>query len=319
MRQGWLGMCCSLDQAAGNFILADIPLSGSDPQKIHVKGIYDHAPKSYGEYFTRAFQRIELFEKIAEIVDESFHLLNSWKPILQQPIILSCTNPMVYQTLHELHHSAHCIEHVLHSFCFLGDVVRISRGIFFQDQQGNHLNLLRSASRICHATAHCFATIDFLNHLKLTSFNQFGNVFKYTHLISTAGFALWTISLLWEYHQGQVDDQFNDDMHIHLGGCLFEASHFLEEMEISSPTLGLIVGKVGALAGIIHAYSIIKRLSPKDSEEIEFDIPKAKLHLKEQGFCHTAFSPHCSGITCHPVIGLNIECAPLRKKKNKKT
>lgn len=302
-------MCCSLDLAVGKFILKEISLE-DDASKVHVKGIYDHAPKTLTERFTRYFQRIEALEKIAEIVDESFHLF--------QPIFQRHTNPMVYQTLHDLHHSAHCIEHILHSFCFLGDLVKISSGKFFKDQEGNSLSYLRCASRICHVTAHCFATVEFLNHLKLTSLNQFEKNFKYKHLMSTVGFALWTVSLFWQRYQGEVNDQFDDDMNIHLGGCLFEASHFLDEMEILSPTLGFIVGKVGALAGVIHAWSVVQRLKQKDSEEIEFDIPKVKFPQGEQELSHTAFSEECKGITCHPLNGLKI-CAPCPSpKKGKK-
>lgn len=302
-------MCCSLDQASGKFILTQISLKDDDAQKIHVKGLYDHAPKSVAERFTRFFQRLESFEKIAEIADESFHLL---KPIFQR-----CTNVITYQTLHDLHHSAHCIEHVLHSFCFLGDIVRISSGKFFQDQEGSQLSYLRCASRVCHATAHCFATLDFLDHLKLVSLSQFEKSFKYAHLISTLGFSLWTVSLLWQRYQGKDNDQFDDDMNIHLGGCLFEASHFLEEIEVLSPNIGFIVGKVGALAGIIHAWSVIQRLSPKDSEIIEFDIPKEKMTDK-QSFCHIAYSEACKSIKCHETVDFKNFCKPVKPIKNKK-
>lgn len=277
-------MCCPLDQLNGNFIVQAVAFEKSEDDQcdtMHLKGIYDRTPHSLTERISRYFQRLELLEKIAEIADETFHLFNN--------IFQRYTNLMVYQTLRNLHHGAHDIEHVLHSFCFLGDLVRLASGNFFKDQQGEQLDKLRSLSRICHAVAHCFATAGFLTELKVLPSNQYEKIFKYAPFLSTLGYALWTVCLIWERHQGIVNDQFEEDMCIHLGGCIFEAVHVAEEIDHLSPSIENAMGKIGSLAGIIHAWCVVQRLMPKDQEHIDakFNLPEEDDHEEEDQ------SPHC--------------------------
>lgn len=272
-------MCCPLDQANGKFIVHAVAFERSEDDQddiMHLRGAYDRTPHSMGERICRYFQRIELLEKIAEIADETFHLFDT--------IFERYSSLIVYQTLRNFHHGAHDIEHVLHSFCFLGDVARLFSGTFFKDQQGKRLNYLRSLSRICHAVAHCFATAEFLNKLKILPLNQFEKMVKYATLLSTLGYALWTASLIWERHQGHANEHFAEDMCIHLGGCVFEAVHLCEGRDVLSPSLENALGKVGSLAGMIHAWCVVQRLMPKDQEEIEveFILPEEDDHSEEE-------------------------------------
>jgi hypothetical protein len=276
-------MCCPLDQLSGKFIVQAVAFEKCEEDQddiMHLKGIYDRSPNSFAERISRYFQRIELLEKIAEIADESFHLFHN--------VFQRYTNLMVYQTLRNLHHGAHDIEHVLHSFCFIGDAVRLFSGSFFKDQQGVQLGYLRSLSRICHAVAHCFTTAEFLTEMQLLP-NKFEKTFKHATLLSTLGYALWVASLIWDRHQGKVNEQFAEDMCIHVGGCIFEAVHVAENMNVLSSSLDDAIGKVGSLAGIIHAWCVVQRLMPKDQEDIdvEFNLPEEDDHPEEER------SPHC--------------------------
>ena len=302
-------MCCSsLDSVIGRFFPEKITLEKSEEgDVIHVKGMYDRAPSSGYGRFSRYLQRLELCEKIAEIVDESFHLM--------QPLLQQYTNAMVYQTLRNLHHGAHTFEHVLHPFCVLGDGLRLLSGTFFTDQEGKRLNQLCMLSRICHAVAHCFATADFLHKLQLCSLERYEKIFKYAAFLSTLGHALWAISLIWQRYQGEENEWFTEEMGIHLGGCLFEAVHVVEGMGSLSPAFDSIVGKIGSLAGVIHAWCVVQLLMPKDRESIEFELtlPEKEKEIdndSEDGITqkscspncfHVAYTRNCWGITCHPV------------------
>jgi hypothetical protein len=305
MQQGWQIMCCPLDQLSGKLIIQAVAFEKKNDDHddiMHLKGFYDRTPNSLTERILRYFQRIELLEKIMEIGDESFHLLNT--------VFQRYTNLMVYQTLRNLHHGAHDIEHVLHSFCFLGDVARLFSGKFFQDQQGKRLDYLRCLSRICHAVAHCFATAQFLSELKLLPLNQFEKTLKSANLLSALGYAMWTASLVWERYQGKANEQFAEDMGIHLGGCVFEAVHVIEEIEGLSPSLDYTLSKVGSLAGIIHAWCVVHRLMPQDQEEIEveFTLPEEQDHPEEDS------SPHCHHHHHHHMHEHNVRYYQVKGK-----
>jgi hypothetical protein len=266
-------MCCPLDQINGRFIVQAIAWEEDQKSKediLHLKGVYDSTPATFSDRISRYFQRLELAEKIAEIVDETFHLF--------QPIFQRYTNAQVYQTLRELHHGSHDIEHLLHSFCFLGDLNRMLSGHFFeyQDPDRTQLDYLRSISRVCHAVAHLFATAQFLNELKLCSLGKVENVVKYAPLFSLVGYGLWTISLVWQHHQGVVNDQFASDLSIQLGGFLFEACSITKEME-STASYASLLGKAGSIAGIIHAWFVVQRLMPNDKIDVatQFVMPSS--------------------------------------------
>ena len=130
-------MCCSLDQIPGRLVINSV---GVEKNKMHLRGTIDHSPNSLADRLLLIFQRLELFEKIAEIADESFHLFGS--------LLQSIASAAIYQTCRNLHHAAHDIEHVLHSFCFLGDLSRIFTGRYleYSEDKKNHelkLNVLR--------------------------------------------------------------------------------------------------------------------------------------------------------------------------------
>jgi hypothetical protein len=283
-------MCCPLYQVSGELRVQAVAFKKNDKDEdvVHLKGIYDNTPKTLGDRISRYFQRLELLEKMAEIADECFHLFNS--------VLRRYTNPIVYQTLCNLHHGSHDIEHLLHSFCFLGDVTRLITDKFFEyrDHKRTQLNYLRTLSRICHATAHLFATAEYLHELKLCSLDKFERFFKYTALISTLGYALWTISLIWQRYQEEINEQFASDVCIHLGGCVFEGIHLVDTIDAFS-SYSTILNKVGAVAGIVHAWCVVQRLMPKDTEELTAQFVKPKENgAEEDSSEEEKSSPHCN-------------------------
>lgn len=280
-------MCCHLDQVHGKFIFKGGAFEENENGEkfYHVRGIYDRTPQTLADRISRWFLRLELLEKIAEIADECFHAFGF--------IFQRYTSAIVYQMLHNLHNGAHDIEHVLHSFCFLGDLARLLTGKFFEYQDEEHTQLAywRSTSRVCHAVAHCFATAEFLHELKLLSLDRFEKTFKYASLFSALGYILWTISLIWQRSReieidlpNKKNDNFVADMIIHGGGFLFEAIHLTKAMNFLTPYSSHL-SQAAAIAGMIHACFVVQRLMPEDSEMIDF-------HINEKDFSHSHEHTH---------------------------
>lgn len=268
-------MCCSLDQINGKLIIQTIAIEKNDKSKakaLCLKGIYDRSPKTLADRMTRFFQNLELLEKIAEIVDEFFHLFGS--------TFQRYTNLMVYQNLRHLHHAAHDIEHVIHNFCLAGDITSIfnRKFIMYHDHKCTQIDYLRTISRVCHTTAHFFASAQFLHELKLCSLDRFEKAFKYGAIFNALGYILTTISLVWQKHKGIANDQFSSELGIHLGGSLFEMIHLANRISTLAH-YGPQLNKLAAFAGIIHAWNVVQRLMPKDKEEfaVHLELPEDEL------------------------------------------
>lgn len=289
-------MCCPLDQIHGKIIIqtATFEKNGENKQKtLCLKGIYDRTPKTLGDRISRFFLHLELLEKMAEIADEFFHLFG--------PIFQRFTNLMVYQTFRQLHHASHDIEHVLHTFCVAGDITSILNRKFckYHDHECTQIDYLRTLSRICHTTAHFFATAQFLHELKLCSLDKFEKNFKYGAVFSALGYSLWTISLVWKRHQGIANDQFSSEMGIHLGGGLFETIHLSNRIGFLAPYSSYL-NKIAALAGIIHAGFVVQHLMPKDQEEfsVHHILPEEELDLDDMQL----LSPHHHDEHCFNAV-----------------
>lgn len=282
-------MCCPLNHVNGKLVIQAIAFEETEEPKekiCHLQGIYDHTPLTLADRVFRFFQRLELIEKIAEIADESFHLFGK---ILQR-----FTSVLVYQTLRNLHHASHDIEHVLHSFCFLGDLSRLITGKFFEyhDKERLQPDYLRSTAAVCHAMSHMLSTATFLSEHKLAQFGRFEKMFKYAAAFNALGYAIWTASLIWRRHQGIVKDQFASDLCIHFGGCLFEALPLTQSISTFTPHASGI-NKMAAIAGIIHAWSVVQRLMPQDREEVagQFAVPEEDI-LEDSPHDHSHHEPH---------------------------
>lgn len=254
-------MSCCLDHNHPNLRVDEIAYDGAN-KEFSVKGVVDRTPSDRITRFSRVLQWMDLIEKIAEIADESFHL---FKKVLENHASVE-----IYNKLRNLHHAAHEIEHMLHAFCFLGDITRILSGKFleYRDREHTNVDYLRTAARICHAVAHFCASLQFLSDLNLFKSSRFDQAMKFVPLISATGYALWTATLLWRRYQGEENKHFKSDIGIYLGGFLFEAIPLTKEIAaLASYTAG--INKLSAIAGIIHAGSLAARLMPQDREKVK--------------------------------------------------
>lgn len=272
-------MCCPLDQVQGKL---DITVSVKN-NTYHAKGVYDCGPKTLTDRIFRTFQRMELIEKMAEIVDESFHLLGS--------TFQRYANTNLYEIFRDMHHASHNIEHLLHATCFLSDLFRMVTGRFLEygDHEKKKIDYLRTASRVFQATGHFLATIDYLTERQLVKPNRLTPLTAYLSLFSATGYSLWLISLIWRRHQGKANDRFSSDVAIHLGGFLFEALPLTKKMA-SFASFGSVINKMTAVAGIVQAGCVVDRLMPQDRVVVKAhgtlsDQP-LKEHSHKAGECH---------------------------------
>lgn len=276
-------MCCPFDKIPVNFTPTGLAIEGGKGEKVcYVKGVIDRSPKTLGDRFVRFFQSLEWIEKIAEIADESFHLLGTF---FQQ-----YAPQQVYHSLQNLHHNAHDIEHLLHAACFFGDLSRLLTGKFleYSDAERKQIHYLRSTARVCHAVSHFFATTAFLTEQRLISLGKLENFAALRSLFSILGYGIMAISLIWDRCKREVKgDAFGSDLVIHVSGLLFESVPYLKKLKPLA-SLSSVIGKAGALAGIVHAWLVAQRLGSKDREEVigSFILPTKNLQDSYQKCDH---------------------------------
>lgn len=259
-------MCCPLDQVHGRANIQDIEFDPTT-NSVKLRGTLDRSPLTVSDHVFRFFQRLELTEKIAEIADESFHLVGS--------LLKEVTSVKVFQTLRGLHDAAHDIEHTLHAVCFLGDLSRLCTGRFFHDHHKKFIGYDYSAARVCHAVSHLFAFIQVLGEHKLLKVKRFEHILAYSKLFTALGFAIWTAALIWRRHKGEKNENFGADLAIHLGGFCFEAipvAKLVSGMDEYVP----YINKLSALAGIVHAWFVVDRLMPPDNEKFKIKLDRSK-------------------------------------------
>lgn len=226
---------------------------------VKVQGNIDRTPKTTGENIFRWFQRMELVEKIGEIADESFHLfgafLQAYAPIL------------IYRTAHNIHHAAHEIEHLLHSFCFFGDVTVLLSGNYFIDENGDQLHSLLLLARITHTFSHFLAFLSFMEEHQLAPLGRLEKILKIRSLFSVIGYALTLIYIISKRNEEKIKKHLYSELGIHLGGFLFYA--------IPLTTSSSALKSLTALAGIIHAWASANRLMMQDQEKVkgELELP----------------------------------------------
>lgn len=269
-------MCCPLDHYQGRFSLTE---GNCNVNSVKIKGEIHFSPQNFSGRCIQLFQRIELAEKIAEIVDESFHLFSSLLKIY--------TSSKVFEYLKEMHHAAHHLEHGLHSICFIGDVVRILSGRFIERNSHGKVEYLKTIARVLHTFSHFLATASFLADLKFCSLGALEPAIKFQKLISSVAYGIWTGTLIGNYFFSKhVNKQFFSDMAVHGGGCLFEGLNFVKELNLSS----LNLSKGAAVAGLVHAWSVANRLVP-DRAKLNVTLRNNNGILVTEDSLH---GPHCT-------------------------
>lgn len=270
-------MCCPINQSQGHFLVKSTEISHG---QILVKGKVELSPKNTIDKVLHCLKQLEIAEKIAEIVDETFHFFGSF--------IKPYASVEIYDYLKGLHDGAHHLEHGLHAFCFIGDVVRIIKGNYVEKNHG-HIDYVRTASRVMHTVSNFFATSRFLSELKVISLGRFNAYLKYTNLISAIGFTLWTASLLWKrFVSRQHDHNFSSNLAIHGAGGLFEGLNFVKQLDMPNETYRY-VSKTAAFFGIIHAWTLVSRLAPSSISIEPFRVSK---NLPVKAIKHDHETPH---------------------------
>jgi|GEM_PF-2732803 len=294
-------MCCLAPSTIGTFVVTKFHkiVEEADKKIFHFEGFYNRTPAAPADRLLYFFERLELVEKIAEIADECFHLFGS--------LCKRYANAEVYQTLSHLHHGAHHIEHVLHSFCFLHDVIHFVRFLSHlcghdDDIIVNPFTYLSLLARISYAFAHFLATIQFLDSLKLCRGGALGSLFKYAPIMIAIGDSLSITSLIWQCYEKinrqdeekdkdqEKEEQLISNIFIYLSGLLFEILPFAKNM-YSFTRYSLFMTKAASIAGIIHAWFIVQRLT-ENKIIAKFEEIEGKLKL----VCNTGHHDRCDHI-----------------------
>lgn len=287
-------MCCPLEQIPARFTVQSVAVQTDKPNKpkiIYVKGIVDRRPSDLLGRLLLYCNHMERLEKIAEIVDEFFHLF-------QNALEKHCSFK-IYEYLEDLHHAAHHIEHTLHSFCFIGDILRIISGNFliYQNNHRKKIDLLRSMARICHATAHFFATTNFLFELDIINLSKLRRGVKFIPVFGSVGYGIVIISLIWECCKNKSNSQFKSDLTVHLSGLVFDAIPIIKGLKCLP--LNPLINKLSALSGIVHAWAVINRLFPfQDHFSTKFYLPR---EMEIKTVSKTNEKSHCSHFDHHHV------------------
>jgi hypothetical protein len=252
-------MCCPLDKQHTHFhsITVTSHVDGSGEPQWEVSGTVDHTPQSIREKSIRAFQNLEVIEKIAEFTEQFFHFI-------EIPLKRFASLPL-YEALHKLHHNAHEIEHFLHAACFLGDILCIltCNYLQYEDPGKTRLDYTRTAARLSHTTAHFFATAAYLSKYNICHFGCLEKVLKFGSLLTAVGYALGTSAIFWDkYHHGKENPQFYSDLGIHLGGFAFEALPIVQSLSCFNGTVAKTLEISTAIVGMIHSWFVIDRLFP---------------------------------------------------------
>lgn len=277
-------MCCPLERAQGVFIPQTVAIEQRGQVEIyHVRGVIDRTPNTLTDRLLRFFQNLELVEKIAEVIDESFHLVGS--------LFQRYSSVLIYQTARNLHHGAHDFEHFLHATCFFGDLLRLMTGKYFEsdDKEKKTFTYLRNAGRINHTFAHFLGTADFFADLKIYPFGRLEKWFKYASVLSAIGYLCWTAALVWKRKQ----DHLKSDLGIHLGGFLFESISLAKTIK-SLATYASTINKIAAVFGVIHASCVAQRLMTPDREVVQgqFVMPAIEEEEEHEDHDHHGHADH---------------------------
>ncbi len=206
---------------------------------------------------------LERLEKLAELCDEIYHLFAS--------IVIPYVNLSIKDMLFEIHHGIHHIEHLLHAFCFIGDIKRliycIRSGDFVEyvDEKRTKINYLRLAARVCYGVSHFFATANFLSEFNIVCFGGFRRVFKCASLIAALAHALLAVSVFCYRKDWYVSNSTQSiyqhpysQLAMHVSGFLFEVFPWVGTIQIFLP-YAFVIKKINALVGIIHAWLVINQ------------------------------------------------------------
>lgn len=205
-------------------------------------------PANLAEWIIQKVQWIELAEKVAEFIDEWFHLF--------QKVLVSVTSPAIYAALNAMHHGAHHFEQFLHCFCLIGDIVLMVREGSKYLREPNFIGV---AAKISRLISHIFAPVILFSELKIVDLGAFGAPFRAIAAgFSAAHYGLAAIGIVWNHFKHNKKMGIVD---IAAPLCGF-AYHTFTVIQCAIPQSAIYLAIVKAIAGVAHAALAIYQLLP---------------------------------------------------------
>ncbi len=228
-------MSCCLNTSYQSLSL--IELSNSNGKNIYRLDYYN---KTYIESISGMLSKIKITEKISEIVDLGTHLF--------YPILTNYLNMKTLNVVDKIHSGAHQLEHLLHSFCFLNDLVAIANKEYLVYSHGQ-IDLLQTTGKVIHSVSHCFSSVHYLYDLEIIKSSIITKIARYHLYLSAVGFALVSVGLILNIgHTHKVPGQPDNSK----SNLMFNISGFVNDLLQSTPTFKGS-RNLSDLVGLLHA------------------------------------------------------------------
>lgn len=135
--------------------------------------------------------RLHFIDQSAQLVGRGYHLLT--------PLLHTYCSPQLIREISDLHEAAHTVEHVLHPFYLIGDVIQLNnilfdstkRASFFQKKNG-----LKIAATILHTTSHLIVTLEFCKKMRFFSTPGILKISPFTSTIHALALSLLIVDQL---------------------------------------------------------------------------------------------------------------------------
>lgn len=213
------------------------------------------SPNGIGERATQVCQRIEILELVMELIDQIAHII--FEPMR------TLASHRVFEYFDTVHHGAHSLEHLLHSFCVVGDIVMIVRGRFFQNA-----SLLKIAARLNHLFSHALHSLLFIFQFKENELGPATWVVRIlAYGIDTIGYILTTIDLIWQKSMHAKSKVTSNQFAVAISGSIANGISTIEVIILHD---NVIVHLVKAIMECIKAVFLLYQLMPSD----HYHIPK---------------------------------------------
>lgn len=191
--------------------------------------------------------RLDLTEKVAEVLDESFHLFHG--------VVKSYASVEIFELFRDIHTGAHQFEHLLHCTCLINDIIDLTA--YFTIGY-HHVGIAEVAAKINQFIAHLLAPIVLLSDLKIL---KIGAGLFYVEgaipIFSAIGHSISSISHIWK-------KQFDLRLAIQLSGVTAQSIAIVKHFTKPAASVYAALSSIQALAGLFHAVFIIYRLLPDD-------------------------------------------------------
>jgi hypothetical protein len=257
------GACVSLD-----VFKPRTTIDNYHTDKQEYRGHIYFKPTKQSQRFLYAFQNATIAEKLATIINESFHISNRLLKIY--------ASVHMYDFLKSLHDGAHTFHEGLHNISILNDIVSMICGKFIirKHIHGTHLHqidIAKTAARITHFIAHGISTTAFMGRLNIIPIRKWDQrLVIVSSALTLLGYTIHTTSLIWNhFYSHQHEHHLRSDLLIQGSGILIESVFILSELNTMTSAVEFIALKIRSSVMIIQSLNILDRLSP-EKHKIKF-------------------------------------------------